>query len=163
MSEPGLEIRPLGEAERPGLRDFLTRRWGSPEIVSRGEVYNAAEASAIVARRGGELVGLATYRVKDGECEVLTLNAFEPRQGIGSALMDVVAEQVRNRGCRRLWLITTNDNLGAIAFYEQRGMRLAAVHRGGADLARKLKPQIPEFNEETGLRISDELEFESEL
>jgi len=56
----------------------------------------------------------------------------------------------------------TNDNLGAISFYEHRGMRLAAVHHGAADLARKLKPAIPEFAE-NGMRISDELEFESEL
>jgi ribosomal protein S18 acetylase RimI-like enzyme len=112
--------------------------------------------------REGEVVGLVTYRVTDDQCEVLTLNAFERRRGIGSALMDAVAEHVRDQGGRRLWLVTTNDNLGAIQFYEQRGMRLAAVHHGAADLARKLKPQIPEFAE-NGIRISDELEFESEL
>jgi ribosomal protein S18 acetylase RimI-like enzyme len=158
-----LVVRPISEAGRPDLRDFLTRRWGSPEIVSRGEVHDAAQAPAMVALRDEELVGLVTYRVRDGECEVLTLNAFERRQGIGSTLMDAITARARDEGCQRLWLITTNDNLGAIAFYKQRGMRLAAVHRGAADLARKLKPQIPEINAENGIRISDELEFDVEL
>lgn len=162
MSAGEIEVRPLAEGERPDLREFLTRRWGSPEIVSRGEVHDASQAAALIAARGGELVGLLTYRVKENECEVLTLNAFERRRGIGSALMDAVADQARDNDCRRLWLVTTNDNLGAIAFYERRGMRLAAVHRGAADAARKLKPSIPEFNE-NGLRISDELEFDQLL
>ena len=159
MSQAELEIRPLRESERPDLREFLTRRWGSPEIVSRGQVHDASTAPAIVARRDGRLVGLVTYRLNGESCEVLTLNAFDRRQGIGSALMEAVAERARRERCRRLWLITTNDNLDAIAFYEHRGMRLAAVHHGAVDEARRLKPSIPE-RAENGLRISDELEFE---
>jgi hypothetical protein len=68
-------------------------------------------------------------------------------------------EWARTRGCRRLWLITTNDNLDAIRFYQRRGWRLAAVHPGGADRARELKPSIPEIGE-YGIPIHDELEFE---
>jgi hypothetical protein len=42
-----------------------------------------------------------------------------------------------------LWLITTNDDLRALGFYQKRGMSLVMVYRNAMDLARKLKPQIP--------------------
>ena len=159
MIDAGLEVRPLSATERHDLRDVLTREWGSPQIVSRGRVHDAAEARVLGAFRGEELVGLATYELSGRECEVLTLNAFEPRRGIGSALLDAVAREARAAGARRLWLITTNDNAGAIHFYEAIGMHLAAIHLGAADEARRLKPSIPEFAAD-GTRISDELEFE---
>jgi hypothetical protein len=58
-----------------------------------------------------------------------------------------------------MWLITTNDNGPAIRFYEGRGMRIAAIHRGAIAESRKLKPEIPLFGVD-GLPIDDEVEFE---
>ncbi len=159
MSTPELTLRPLTLADRALLREVLAREWGGVEIVSRGRVHDAGQAEAIGAFRDTHLVGLATYVTEDGECELLTLNAFEPRRGIGSALLKAVTGAAREAGCRRLWLITTNENRDAISFYERRGMRLVAVHRDALDESRRLKPSIPEFAAD-GTRISDELEFE---
>ena len=87
---------------------------------------------------------------------------MRPGRGIGSTLLEGVANEARRRGCRRLWLITTNDNLNAIRFYQRRGLRLVAVHAGAVDDARRLKPSIPLVGED-GIPIRDELEFELEL
>jgi GNAT superfamily N-acetyltransferase len=154
-----LVVRALTPAERPGLPELLAQYWGSPQIVSRGQAHDASQAEALGAFREKWLVGLATYEITDGQCELLTLNAFEAGHGVGSLLLDAVAEHACAARCRRLWLITTNDNLTAIRFYERRGLRLAAVHHGAVDEARKLKPSIPECTSD-GTRISDELEFE---
>jgi hypothetical protein len=54
-------------------------------------------------------------------------------------------------------LITTNDNLEALRFYQRRGMRLVAVHRGAVDAAREMKPSISEVGE-YGIPLHDELE-----
>jgi hypothetical protein len=59
-------------------------------------------------------------------------------------------------------LITTNDNIDAIRFYQRRGMRLVAVHRDAVDDARRAKPSIPMIGE-YGIPIHDELEFELQL
>jgi len=64
--------------------------------------------------------------------------------------------------CSRLWLITTNDNRGALEFYWAIGMRLVAIHRGAVHEARRLKPEIPEFSGD-GIPIEDEIEFELPL
>jgi RimJ/RimL family protein N-acetyltransferase len=58
-----------------------------------------------------------------------------------------------------MWLITTNDNEPAIRFYERRGMRIIAIHRGAIAQSRKLKPEIPYFGVD-GRPIEDEVEFE---
>jgi RimJ/RimL family protein N-acetyltransferase len=97
--------------------------------------------------------------VAGGACELVSLDSLREGQGIGSALLAGVADEAGRRGCHRLWLITTNDNLDAIRFYQRRGMRLVAVHRGGVDEARRLKPSIPLMGEH-GIPIHDELEFE---
>ena len=62
-------------------------------------------------------------------------------------------------GCRRLWLITTNDNTPAINFYRHLGFSLVAIHEGAVNLSRRLKPEIPETGV-GGVPIRDELEFE---
>ena len=58
--------------------------------------------------------------------------------------------------------MTTNDNLGALRFYQRRGLRLVAVHRGAVDHARAVKPAIPRVGEH-GIEIHDELELELAL
>jgi GNAT superfamily N-acetyltransferase len=111
---------------------------------------------------GKRIVGLATYEISHQDCQLLTIDAFERSHGIGSRLLEAVTDQARAAGCRRMWLITTNDNLDAVRFYQRRGMRLVAIHPGAVDHARELKPTIPEFGH-YGIPIRDELEFEVEL
>jgi hypothetical protein len=69
----------------------------------------------------------------------------------------------RDAGCTRLWLITTNDNVDALRFYQRRGFRLAALHAGAVDRSRtRLKPEIPEIGDH-GIPLRDEIELELDL
>jgi len=70
--------------------------------------------------------------------------------------------EVEENGCRRVWLITSNDNLDALRFYQRRGLRLVAVHRGAIDEARRVKPSIPATGE-YGIPVRDEIELELQL
>ena len=88
---------------------------------------------------GGRRVGLLTYLVRDDACEIVTIDAFEPGRGIGTALLDAV----KSLGHRRLWLVTTNDNIRAQRFYERSGFRLVAIREDEIERSRRLKPQIP--------------------
>jgi ribosomal protein S18 acetylase RimI-like enzyme len=94
-----------------------------------------------------------------GEFEVVSLHAAIGGRGLGSRLLAAARERARDLRCRRLWLITTNDNEPAIAFYTHWGMHLAAVHRGAIAESRKLKPEISRFGV-GGRPIEDEIEFE---
>jgi ribosomal protein S18 acetylase RimI-like enzyme len=161
-SAPGLNVRPLRVEERNWLEQELTRLWGSSQIVSRGHVHDASQLPALVAEVDGERVGLATFQIRGQECELVTMDAFRRGEGIGSALLAAVAREATRKRCRRLWLITTNDNLQALRFYQRRGLRLAAVHPGAIEDSRRIKPSIQLIGE-YGIPIRDELELELAL
>jgi hypothetical protein len=77
-------------------------------------------------------------------------------------LIDAVKDRAKAEGCRRLWLITTNDNLNALGFYQRRGFRLIGLYPNALEASRKLKPQIS-MKAANGIPIRDELELELEL
>ena len=133
--------------------------WGATMVVGRGRQHDASRLPALVAVQDDELVGLATFNFEDVECELVTLNSLRDGHGVGSALLAQVAEGAAERGCRRLWLITSNDNMRAIRFYQRRGMRLVAIYRDAVDEARRIKPSIPLVGDH-GIPVHDELEFE---
>jgi ribosomal protein S18 acetylase RimI-like enzyme len=109
---------------------------------------------------GDDLVGLVTYAVDDeaAAAEVAAIGVAEDHRGRGVAgdLLDAVASTVALHGVSRLWLVTTNDNLTALAVYQRHGFRLTELRAGAVDRARRLKPAIPEVGQR-GIPIRDEL------
>ncbi len=129
-------------------------------VASRGRLHCAAELACLLAIRGERWVGLAAYRLAGDECQLVLLEAFERGRGVGNALLAATADVARLAGCRRLWLVTTNDNLHAQRFYERRGLRLVHVWTDAVTESRRsLKPEIPLIGD-NGIPIRDELEFE---
>lgn len=160
MIEPTIvQILPLDDNYRDWATNILNKTWDAPLVVSRGRLHDASKLPGYIAVHGTEPVGLATYHIAGDECELVTLNSLRSKLGIGSALVAAVKEKAINAGCRRMWLITTNDNTSAIRFYQQRGFRLAALYKDALVESRRLKPQIPLVGED-GIPIRDELEFE---
>jgi GNAT superfamily N-acetyltransferase len=131
-------------------------------VVSRGRSHQAGQLPALVAVADGERVGLATYCIEDGQCELVTIDALVPERGVGTALLGATKDVALAQRCRRLWLITTNDNLDALRFYQRRGFRLVAVHPEAVDRARDIKPSIPVVGS-FGIPVRDELELAVEL
>ncbi len=156
---PPLVVRPLRPGDRAWAESLLRSRWGSSRVVSRGRVHELQSLPGFVAVDGGRPVGLATYRLQDDECELASLDATHPQQGAGTALLEAVRQAAVRAGCRRLWLVTTNDNVEALRFYQRRGLCLAALHRRALDLSRRLKPEIPAVGQ-YGIPLRDEIELE---
>lgn len=155
-------VRALEPGDRQWAADVLTRSWGSTQVVSRGRLHDALELPGIVSGLGDERVGLLTWSVEGDECEVVTIDSLVERRGVGRALLAAAAEEAISLGCRRLWLITTNDNLSALRFYQRLGWDLVALHRGAVDQARQLKPEIPHIGLD-GIALRHELELEFPL
>lgn len=155
-------VRPAEASDRDWIAQILVRRWGATVIVSRGRQHDASALLAVVAEIHGERLGLATYRIEDGETQLVTLDALVAGRGVGTALLASVAAAAAAGGCRRIWLVTTNDNLDAVRFYQRSGLRLFAVHQGAVDEARRLKPQVPQVGA-FGIPVHDEIELELDL
>jgi ribosomal protein S18 acetylase RimI-like enzyme len=154
-----MNVRRLTPNDLPRLRRFWIEHWGGEEMVSRGRVYRPEQLEGFVVQEGEECLGLLTYAIEAGECEVTSLDSLREGQGIGSLLIRQAIDEARMQDCRRLFLITTNDNLHALGFYQKRGFELVAVHRGAVNESRKIKRGIPLVGID-GIPLRDEIELE---
>jgi GNAT superfamily N-acetyltransferase len=94
------------------------------------------EQPGLIARQNEEAVGLMTYHMQGGACEIVSLDSLQENKGIGTKLIEAVKQVALQAGCTRSWLITTNDNLHALRFYQKRGFLLVAVYRNAVEQAR---------------------------
>lgn len=153
-------IRALTPQDRNWVADKLDEHWGSTRMVSRGQLHYAHTLPGFAILDENETPhGLITYRIDGDECEIITINSFNEGIGVGGALIDAVKEAAEANECRRVWLITTNDNLTALRFYQKRNFELVQIHRGAVAASRKLKPEIPLVGQDD-IPIRDEIELE---
>lgn len=152
-------IKQVTDNEREWVLE-IARGWGADFVVSRGrKIYPAQIEGFYAVDKTDKRIGLVTFEVTGDQCEVVTLDAFDKFHGIGTALLEQVQDNMLQRGVQRMWLITTNDNLDAIRFYQRRGWTIAAVHVNALAESRKIKPSIPEIGMH-GIPLRDEIEFE---
>ena len=94
--------------------------------------------------------------------EILSLDSLSERRGIGTALLDEAVLAARKADCLRVMLVTTNDNLYALRFYQKRGFDMVRLIRNAVDAARNIKPEIP-LTGMDGIPIRHEIELELRL
>lgn len=155
-------ILPVTEEDRTWMKTALQKSWGSSAVVTRGVLHQADQMPGFLALQGDQRVGLLTYRLARDECEIISLNSEIEGVGAGTALIDQLRATAAAAGCCRIWLITTNDNLAALRFYQKRGFTLVAVHRNALAASRRLKPEIPQVGLD-GIPLRDEIELELRL
>nr|WP_322200017.1 GNAT family N-acetyltransferase [Acutalibacter sp. M00204] len=117
---------------------------------------------AFAAWQGQKLAGLVTYNVAGDVCEIISLDSVHSGRGTGTALVERVKAAAKERGCKKLVVVTTNDNLQAIGFYQKRGFDMARLYHNMMELVRKYKSQLPEMGA-NGIPLRHEVEFEMEL
>ena len=158
-SVPSVAIRARRARDDSWVAEWVRQYFGSPRVVSRGILHDVRSLHGLVAERDGASVGLLLYAIRETQCEVVVLIASRRREGVGRRLLDAMRPIAEAENCRRLWLITTANNRGAREFYRAVGWSQVAIHRGAMREARRLKPELPEFDAE-GIPIEDEVEFE---
>ncbi len=155
---PDFTISPFGESDRGWLTAFINEHWSGPFIVTRGAKHFPASLEGFAARRGDTVVGVVTYRFGPEGMEMVTLNSLDTGGGVGTALVDAVRAIARARSVP-VWLITTNDNLRALRFYQKRGFTLRALRPNALAVSRALKPEIWTIGQD-GIPLRDEIELE---
>jgi GNAT superfamily N-acetyltransferase len=136
-------VRPLEEEDRAWARALISDTWGVPVVSLSRSYEDPAELTGFVAEdEGARRVGMATYRAEPDECEVVTLIAVERRRGVGRMLLEAVRNDANEQGCARLWLMTTDDNPDALAFYEHVGWVEVARHPEFDAVVRQAKPDL---------------------
>src|SRR5262245_1733357 len=150
-------IRALTDADRPWAERLLGDDFGGRLQVRLGAAIDPLACPGLVAEREGEPAGIVTYEAEGDDVEVVYIEATARQAGIGTSLVEAVAART---AARRLWLVTTNDNLDALRFDQRRGFRITRVRPGAVDEARRtMKPSIPAVGS-FGIPIRDEIVLE---
>jgi len=152
------EIIPLSAAHRSWVREFITTRWGAPEIVVHDERFLPETLPGCLAIIAAVPAGLITWNIIGDTCEIISLDSLQPHRGIGSAFLAAAETAARSADCKTCCLVTTNDNIPAQRFYTNRGYFISHIDLGAVNRARILKPAIPFVNGE-GVPITDEITF----
>jgi len=84
----------------------------------------------LVAEEGGQIVGtvLGGFDGRRGIVYHLAVAPQVRRLGLGRALMEAVEARLLAKGCLKYYLLVTKDNADALAFYEDFGCDLMALH-----------------------------------
>ena len=154
-----MEIKNISYKNREQINQFINSQWFSTTMVVRGELVDMTVLDGFVAYENLNMIGLVTYRIKDNECEIMSLDSLKERHGIGTSLVSKVIQIAIKNKCIKVKLISTNDNINAIRFYQKRGFDMVRIYYNSLEIARKIKPSIPmigEFN----IPLKHEIEFE---
>lgn len=154
-----MEMKTISPENRKRVNEFIRSHWFSTDMAVRGELVDMTGLDGFVMVDKDTVVGLITYRIRCSECEILSLDSVKENQGIGTALLNAVVETAREKKCTRITLITTNDNMNAMRFYQKRGLDMVQIYRNALDAARELKPSIPQLGC-CDIPLKHEIEFE---
>ena len=130
-------------------------------IISIG-TYDCAILDGYVYVEDAAILGLVTYVLHANSLEVISLDSIQEGKGIGSRLMAEVEQFALEHAIPKIELITTNDNLQALKFYQKRGYRIIHIFPNAVVEARKIKPTIPLIGND-GIPLLDELKLQKKL
>jgi len=155
-----IAVRTLTRQDKPWAARLERLAWGGYGVARKGELLDLRAFPGLVALAEGEPCGLARYAIRGADCELVSIQSEREGLGVGRALLAAVRQAATEAGCRRLWLITTNDNTRALRFYQRAGFDIVALHRDAVTQARRdLKPAIP-LRGADGIRLRHELVLE---
>jgi ribosomal protein S18 acetylase RimI-like enzyme len=159
-----MHVRAAGPADRTAVDAIHEREWGGPYVVAHDTRYDLRSLPTLVAvdEADATVLGALVWRADGEGLEVVSIAATVPGRGVGRALLRAAMALAREQRAARVWLITTNDNLRALRFYQLNGMRIVGVDPGAVDRARAIKPTIPTVGE-NGIALHDELLLEVRL
>ena len=157
-----MEIISISDKNKEQINNFLISHWYSTDMVVRGEVVDMTKLDGFAAYENEDIIGLITYRIEGSECEIMSLDSLKENRGIGTVLLNKAIETASNFNCIKIKLITTNDNINAMRFYQKRGFDMMRIYRNALEKSRKIKPSIP-ITGNFGIQLKHEIEFERKI
>ena len=127
----------------------ITADWdvftGGPPVVGALGTYWPTTVDALVEEDGeaGTRALICWAIHGDGLAELVSVHAEPPGVGAGARLIEAVERRLAGAGVRKIVVATTNDNTGALAFYQRQGYRLVEVRLDFMDTVRAAKPAVP--------------------
>ena len=157
-----MSVKVITKENRGKVVSFFRENWGSSEMVISTGVYQCEKLDGFIFEENNQIIGLVTYVIRSNEIEIISLDSLQEGNGIGSALIKKVENTAKQKQIQTVSLVTTNDNLNALKFYQKRGYRIISIIPDAVNNARKIKPSIPLMGND-GIPLEDELKLEKTI
>ncbi|MCH9644102.1 MAG: GNAT family N-acetyltransferase [Gammaproteobacteria bacterium] len=144
------------------VSQLMREHWGGEPLVIRSKNYYPSKLEGIIAYSGNEKLGFLFFDIQGKSCEIVVFEVFNKFHGLGTKILDKLKTVAKDKGCNRIYLMTTNDNLDALRFYQRRGFHISDIHLDSMKASRKMKPGIPLIGDH-GIPIRDEIDLEIDL
>lgn len=156
------KIEKITDKTRELVNQFFLENWYSTDMSIRGEIIDGTKVDGFLLQEDNKIIGLVTYTFFGDICEIVSLDCKKENMGIGTALLKEIEKVAINNNCKKMRLVTTNDNLRALQFYQKRGYYLTRLYTNAMDEVRKVKPNVPLLGE-NDIPLRDEIELEKQL
>ncbi len=153
------KIRPASLNDNRWLEELMNKNWGGLPLVIRGKKYYPSKLDGVIAENEKGIVGFLFFDVQEKDCEIIVFEVFDKFKGAGTMLLGELKIIAKNRHCSRIYLMTTNDNLDALRFYQKRGFHICGVHLDSVKISRKIKPTIGLVGD-YDIPVRDEIDLE---
>ncbi len=149
----------MGAEVRSDINSFISNHWLTTEMIIRGHIIDMTQVGGIAVYEDSEIIALLTYTISGNLCEIISLDSLLEGRGIATELIKRIISAAKENQCSKIIVITTNDNINAMRFYQKRGFDMVRLYHNALDISRKLKPEIPLIGE-NDIPLRHEIEFE---
>ena len=148
------EVRMARDSDRAAIEQICDRALGETEVDIYGHTYDVLGAANLIAVVDGDLVGVMSLEVAQGEASIIFMSVYPEYQGkgVGSGLLKAAEAFAAERSLGFVRAAVTNDDLLLLYFLQRHGFALYEVAIG--DIADRLRSAVPGFS---GIPVRDEL------
>ena len=153
-----MQLERIDVQNRKYANALIEKHFFSLEVVCRDEVIDMTLQDGFLCTQDGAYIGVITWQDRGDMLDVTALCTDVAGQGVGTRLLTKAKEAAVLQNKKGVTLITTNDNIRALYFYQTRGFWIKGIDIGAVGRARKIKPVIPLFGEHD-IPLRDEIEL----
>ncbi len=147
-------IRTATDKDRAAIETICDRALGETVVDAFGATYDVADGLNLLAEMDGELIGLLSLAVRNGEAIVVFMSVYPEHQGtgVGAALLTAADELATSRSLPFLRAAVTNDDIPLLYFFQRHGFTIYEVCVG--EVADKFGSATPGFS---SIPVRDEI------
>lgn len=153
-------VRSTTKDDAAWVKEIMDSKWGGePLVIRNGKKYYPSMMDGLIAESKDGKEGFLFYEIQQTTCEIIVFEVFNKYKGTGTLLLNQLKQLAKDKHCDRILLMTTNDNIDSLRFYQRRGFTICAIRLNAVATSRKLKPTIS-YEGDYGIPLRDEIDLE---
>lgn len=142
-----LLIRPSTISDSLLIQELMMKYWGGEPLIIKGEKYFPSKLPGFLLVQTDEIKGFLFYTIYGTIYEIIVFEIFNKFTGLGTIMLNKFIDLVKSQQGTKIQVMTTNDNLDALRFYQRRGFTIQELRLNALKNSRNIKPTIPEFGD----------------